>query len=44
MEEIIDKINEINKKIDILFSSDLLNKKILNEHENKIKNLENIIK
>jgi hypothetical protein len=33
-------INQINKKIDILYSLDILNKKILQEHENRINKLE----
>ena len=33
-------IEQINKKIDILYSSDILSKKIINNHENRITNLE----
>lgn len=42
--DILEKIEDLNKKIDILFYSDLLSKQIINEHENRIKNLEKNIK
>lgn len=34
------EIKQINNKIDILYSSDILSKKILNNHEHRIYNLE----
>lgn len=35
-----ENIKGINDKIDILYSSDILSKKILNNHEHRIYNLE----
>ncbi len=43
-DELIYKLEEMDKKIDILFRSDLLSKKIIKEHENRIESLENKIK
>ena len=43
-EDILKDLEDLNKKIDILFYSDLLSKQIINEHENRIKNLEENIK
>ena len=42
--DILEKIEDLNKKIDILFYSDLLSKQIINENKNRIKNLEKNIK
>ena len=36
-----ESIKGVNDKIDILYSSDILSKKILNNHEHRIYNLEN---
>ncbi|MDO5555929.1 MAG: hypothetical protein Q4G09_04660 [Clostridia bacterium] len=40
VKKINEEITQINEKIDILYSSDILSKKILNNHEHRIYNLE----